>query len=142
MAIALSAAERERVRYHLGYQNVEPAASISLGFPRATQASFLVEAAMDRLVDSTVGRVSQIVALLDRIEGQMAEALCRLTAQQLGELKLRNSNEEPTEQDLLAREYRRWAERLADNLGVPLNAYSERFRDDGGGMVNVPVMPS
>lgn len=140
MAIALTASEKERVRYHLGYLNVEPSAAIALGFPRASQAGFLVEQAMERLMEPTVGRVSQLLSVLDRIEGQMIEALQRLQAQQLGELKLRNSNDEPTEQDLLEREYVRWAQRLADNLGVPLNVYSERFRELGsGGGVNVPV---
>lgn len=139
MPIALTAADKERVRYHLGYMNVEASASIQLGFPRASQPQFLVEAALERLMEPTVGRVSQLVSHLDAIESAMISALPRLKAQQLGEIKLRNSNDEATETDLLEREYVRWAQRLADNLGVPLNVYSERFRELGTGSMNVAV---
>jgi hypothetical protein len=138
--IRLSEADRARVRHHLGYQNVEPVSSIALGFPSAQQPQFLVERAMDRLMPEGVGRIIQTLNALDCIEGQMIDALCRLSAQQLGELKLRNSNEEPTEQDLLEREYLRWAKRLADDLGAPLNPFSERFRTSGSGSsLNIPV---
>ena len=143
MPTALTAASKERIRYHLGYLNVEPAAAIALGFPSAQQAGFLVESAMERVVNESVGRIEKMVSVLEGIESQMIDALHRLKAQQLGELKLRNSNEEPTEQDKLEDEYSRWAQRLADNLGVPLNTYSARFRhlgSGGGGGMNVRVV--
>ena len=140
MPIALSASDKERVRYHLGYMSIEPAASIQLGFPRASQAQFLVEAAMERIMEPAVSRVMKLLSALDAVEDQMMTALPRLKAQQLGELKLRNTNEESTEQDLLEKEYVRWAQRLADILGVPLNVYAARFRDLGsGGGMNVRV---
>lgn len=140
MAIALSDSDKERIRYHLGYLNVEPVASIQLGFPRASQPQFLVEASMERLLPETVMRIQKILSYLDCIEDQQFDANKRLKAQQLGELKLRNTNDESTEQDLLEEEYFRWASRLADNLGVPLNAYAERFRRfTFGGGVSIPV---
>lgn len=127
----LQEADRARVRHHLGYLSTEPVSSIALGFPSAQQAQFLVERAMDHILPAAVSRVIQQLNILDAIEGQMVDALDRLQAQQLGELKLRNSNEEPVEQDLLEHEYIRWAKRLADDLGVPLNPFSERFRSGG-----------
>lgn len=133
MAITLSEMDKERVRFSLGYLNVEPSAAISLGFPSAGQAEFLVERAMNRLIPATVGRIQSILNILDSIESQMVEALRRLKAIKIDEITLRNSTEDSTEQDLLEREYRRWAQRLADNLGVPLNVYSERFRSVGMG---------
>lgn len=141
--IKLSENDRERVRYHLAFLNVEPVSSIALGFPSAQQAQFLVERAMDRVLPAGVPRVLRIVNHLDCIEEQMMGSLKHLKAQQIGELKLRNSNEEPTEQDLLEREYMRWALRLADQLGVPINPFSERFRHGlyGGGGMNTPVSP-
>lgn len=137
--IRLSDADRARVRHHLGYLNVEPVSSIALGFPSAQQSMFLVDRAMDRLIPEGVSRIIQQLNTLDCIEQQMVESLCRLKAQQLGELKIRNSNEEPTEQDLLEREYLRWAKRLADDLGCALNPFSERFRAGGGQSINLPV---
>ena len=72
-----------------------------LGFPSSSQALFILETAMERLLPETVGRVQSIVAHLEEVESQMKVDIKLLKAQQLGELKLRNSNEEPTEQDLL-----------------------------------------
>jgi hypothetical protein len=140
----LSEADRERVRYHLGYLNVEVAASVALGFPSTSQPFFLVEKAMDRLYPEAVGRVLRILAELDCIEDQMSAARTRLPAQQLGELKLRNTNEERTEEDLLDASYQRWAKRLADQLGVPINPFSERFRSGAYGVAgggSTPVAP-
>ena len=45
--MALTAEERQQVRYHLGFVSVFPAASINFGMPRPIQTLFLVEQAMD-----------------------------------------------------------------------------------------------
>jgi len=121
--------------------NTEPVSSIALGFPGAGQAQFLVETAMDRLIPEAVGKILKYLAILDSIEAQMVDALKRLKVQKLGEITLRNSNEEPVEQDLLEKEYNRWAKRLADDLGVPINKFSERFQSGffGGPGINIPV---
>ena len=141
--IRLDDQDRERVRYHLGYLNVEPVSAVALGFPSAQQAQFLIERAMDRLFPYAVPRVHRILTELDCIEDQMSDARKRLRVQQMGEIKMRNTNEEPVEQDLLEREYARWAKRLADHFGVPVNPYSERFRSGmyGGGSMSTPVAP-
>lgn len=139
--IRISEADRARVRHALAYIQVEPVSSIALGFPSAQQPMFLVERAMDRVIPDAIPKILQELCVLDQIECQMAEALCRLSAQQVGEVKLRNDNSEATEQDLLEKEYLRWAMRLADDLGVPLNPFSTRFRwgAGAGGVTNVPV---
>lgn len=132
--------DRSRIYYHLGYPDVTNVSSIQLGFPALSQPQFLVTSAMDRLNPASVPRVIRILNIMDGIESQMVKALNRLKAQQLGELKLRNTNEESTEQDLLEREYGRWAQRLADILGVPINPYAMRYGAlEGGAGVNVPV---
>lgn len=136
----LAEQDRERTRYHLGYLNIDPVASIQLGFPSAQQAGFLVESAMDRLIPSAVSRTIRILNELDSIELQMSSERSCLKVQQIETLKFRNDNEEPNVIDLLEREYLRWAQRLADQLGVPLNLYSARFSGWGaGGLRNVPV---
>ena len=138
MTVRLQEADRARVRHHLGYINVEPVSSIQLGFPAASQPQFLVEIAMDRIIPEAVGMIQKYLAILDGLEDLMVQSFRTDKVQQLGELKLRNSNEEPTEHDLLERKYRYWAMVLADDLGVPLNPFSNRFRG-GAGMLNVPV---
>ncbi len=131
--------DRERVRYHLGYLNVDPVSSVQLGFPSASQAQFLVERAMDRVIPAAVGRIIRILNELDDIELQMSAGRKNLKVQQIETLKLRNDNEEPNEIDLLEREYLRWGQRLANQLGVPLNVYSERYAGGGEGIRNVPI---
>lgn len=139
MTLRLSEQDRERIRYHLGYLNTDPVSSIQLGFPASGQHGFLVERAMEYIRGEAVSRVLRVVSELDSIECQMAESRQRLKAQQLGEIKIRNTNEEQTEGDLLEREYVRWARRLADQLGVVPNPLSSRF-NSGGVPINVRVL--
>lgn len=133
----LTEEERARVRYHLGYLNVEPVSAMTLGYPAAQQAGFLVENSMDRILVAAVPKLRQCLCALDSIECQQAEAPGRLKAMAAGEVTLRTGNDR-TEGDILVDEYHRWAQKLADMLGVELNKFSERFR--GGGM-SVPVAP-
>jgi hypothetical protein len=48
--VAFTPQEKEKIRYHSGYLNAQPAASIQLGVPRPVQTLFLIEDAMDRLL--------------------------------------------------------------------------------------------
>ena len=134
--------ERARIRAHLGYLNVAPVSAIGLGFPAASQSLFTVEVAMDQLLPGAVSRAQMILAVLDKIECLLVESLERLAAQQVGDVKLRGSNDESTEGDLLEGEYLRWAKRLADLLGVELNRASLRFGAGSGLSGNVRVLPT
>jgi len=136
MAIAnLTEPEKVRVRFHLGYLTQLSAASIQLGIPRASQPQFLVEQAMNQITDESIGLVRRMLDILDSTENRMVEAQERYAAEKLGEITLRAD-----EIDALEREHTRWAKRLADILGVPLNAYSERFRAGAGASLSVPVV--
>jgi hypothetical protein len=118
----LNEAEKERVRYHLGYLEVQPAASIQFGIPRPLQTVFLMESAMNNIIENAVDRVRRILRIMDNCEIKLEESQERLAAIQLGDLKLREN-----EPDQLDREYARWGYRLADILGVPVYAYSTRY---------------
>ena len=119
----LDDSEKERVRYHLGYLEVSPAASIQFGIPRPLQTVFLVETAMQNLIENATNRVRSIISVMDGIEQKLVEAQDRLAAIQLDSLKLREN-----EPDMLEREYVRWGMRLADLLGAPIYPYSQRYR--------------
>jgi hypothetical protein len=121
--MALTQAEIERARYHLGYPEVQPAASIQFGIPRPIQTAFLFESAVTLLVPFAEDRVRRILKVLDDIETKQVQAQDRLAATALEELKLRGD-----EIDQLDRELYKWAGKLADILGVPLYAYSDKFR--------------
>lgn len=126
--------EKVRVRHHTGYLLTNPVTTIQLGFPRAAQPQFLLETAMNSIPVEAIGQIRKYLDILDRVEGLLVEAQERLAANRLGEIDLRE--DEPGQ---LEREYARWAKRLADDLGIPLNPYSERFR--AGGMITaVPVV--
>jgi len=117
-------ADKERIRYHLGYLEVSVAASISFGIPRPLQTVFLVEQAMNNVIPAAIPRVMRYLKVLDDIEDKMVDAQDRLAATQLEDLHLRED-----ETDKLEREYVRWASRLSDILGAPIYAYSQRFRE-------------
>lgn len=134
MALAiLTETEKHKIRFHLGYLGTSAVVSIQLGVPRASQPMFLVESAMNNLPEEAVGNVRRIIVVLDGVEERLIQAQDRLAAKQVGNITMN-----PTEPQDLEKEYRRWAERLADFLGVPLNVWSHRFRG-GAGALNVAV---
>lgn len=131
----LTDSEKERVRYHLGYQEVSPAASIQYGLSRPIQTLFLVETALNTLQEVATDRVRRILKVMDDVECQLIDSQQRLAAIQLDSLRLREG-----EPDLLEREYARWGFRLADILGVPIYAYSLRYKNALGTRAgSVPV---
>lgn len=131
--MALTTEEKERARYHLGYLQVQPAASIQFGIPRPIQTLFLVESAFSNLLEVAEPRVRKIIQIMDEIECKLFDSIDVLEASQLGDLHTRENAP-----GLIDKEYYRWASRLADILGVPLYPYSERFKAFIGGG-NVPV---
>lgn len=141
----LTEAEKERVRYHLGYMGTsfggnQAAASLSFGIPRPVQTMFLVEDAIQVLLTNELvcQRVRRVLAVLDGIEEKLAAATCQLGVESVGDIKLRGAEPGRTVTDMLEREYVRWAKRLADILGVPLYPYSDRFAAKGPGRT-IPV---
>lgn len=125
--------EKERVRYHLGYPQVQPAAAMTFGLPTPVQTLFLVDSAMNRLIQHAEDRVRKILTILDGIEDKLVDAQDRLAAERLEELTLRED-----EPNRLEAEYLRWAQRLANMLGVPPYPYSDRFARSARG-ATVPV---
>jgi len=131
----LDSSEKERVRYHLGYLNTGIAGSIQFGLPQPVQTLFLVDQAMSILTDvNAVDRVRRHLKILDDVECRMVSAQSRLAAESLGEITLR-ADEIPQ----LEESYFIWASRLADQLGVPLYAYSNRFKGKGPRAGSIPV---
>lgn len=125
---------KERIRYHLGYLNVNEAAAITFGVPAPVQTLFLLESAMNLVLPEAQPRIYNMVQILDDIECQMVQGQQYLPANKLGELEIRKEHI-----DMLEDEYFRWACRLADQLGTPLYPFAERFVGRRRGRVNVPV---
>lgn len=128
-------AEKERIRYHLGYLETQPAASIQLGIPRPIQTIFLVESAMSLIIPAAEDRCRRMIAVLDQIECKLQDALDFLVVKRVDSTEIREDHT-----DALEGEYYRWASRLADTLGVPLYPYAARFRKSGGVVAgSIPV---
>lgn len=141
MGTLLTIQEKERVRYHCGYPNVQAAASVQFGLPKVTQMAFLIELAMSNVLPETVPRVREIIQVLDSLEQQMVDAQPYLTADQLEELVIAGAKDARGRlvTDRLESEYVRWASRLADIFSVPLYPFSRRFASGATGKTSIPV---
>ena len=124
--MALTDQEKERARYHLGYPEVQALTALTFGVARPLQTLFLVEQALNSLLPVAENRVRSILGVLDGVECRLIAAQDRLAAKRIDNLELRD--DEPSQ---LEAEYRRWGYRLADTLGVPIYAYSVRYRREG-----------
>lgn len=126
-------AEKARISHHLSYPQWRLLAqSIQLGFPSASQPLFLLDMAFDKI--SPVARDSVRIDLkeCECIEAQMSDARGRFKATKIGEITLN-----PKEPEMLRKEMLWWVTRLADDLGVVGNPYSQMLYQgimDMGGM--------
>ena len=122
MSAPFTADEKARIRYHLGYLNVQEPTALSFGIPRPLQTVFLIESAMNNVIDAARDKVRQIIGIMDGVECRLVDAQERLAASKLDTLTMRVD-----EPDALEKEYMRWGLRLADLLGVPPYPYSTRY---------------
>ena len=123
----LTPTEKMRARYHLGFPQVDVAGSYNRGIPIPLQTAFLVETSLSNVMEEAIPLVQQFIQNLDMIEQTLMKSVCNLAVERIGDITMRSGRPGESQPDLLEREYRRWAERLADILGCPLYAYSTRF---------------
>lgn len=127
--------EKTRVLHFLGYPDWQSlASSIQLGYPASTQPLFLVRDSFDRLSPAGENSVRRDLCECEAIEGQLSDARSRMRATQIGEMKL---NAQETAQ--LRGELQFWVKRLADDLGVFVNPYSQMDYLGMGGGINAKV---
>lgn len=129
-------AQQEQLLYHCGYTSATISSSLSFGQPLPRETMFLIQRTIqDWDNEEAVPRILNVVSVLDKIECLMVEALDRLSVTKVSSVEIRAD-----ETSALEKEYFRWANRLADILGVPFYAYSERFKPATGVMVgNIPT---
>lgn len=135
--MAFSDTEKARIKHFLSYPDwVSLAQSIQLGFPAASQPLFLVESAFNRLTGGGEESTRRNLCECEDIERQMSQARSRLRAKRLGNLHLN-----PRELAQLRGEMIWWVTRLADDLGVVSDPYSQMMyagaRNIGGINANV-----
>jgi hypothetical protein len=133
--MAITTADKERARYHLGYMTVTVASSFAFGIPQSTETQWMFESAITRVMPESEPRITKLLDMLDEIEAKMFCASSELFAKRAGDLE--PNLDQP---DALEKEYVRWANRLADMLGVMPYPYSDRFAQaKASGYGNVPV---
>lgn len=130
----LTEEEKARVRYHLGYPQTDPVASIQLGVPAAGQPQFTVELQMNRIPNSAIATIRSLVGRCDVTEQAIFDCQSRMVAKSVDEVDLN-----PEEANMLRTEYRYWVQKLSDNLGAPINAYASAFQIGGRLPLNISV---
>lgn len=116
-------AEKERIKYHMGYTGQTTAVGLSYGLPIPIQTMFLVESAITRLDAFSEDRVRKLVTILDKVECKMEGGLDNLEVTRIEQVELREDHI-----DQLEKEYCRWAAKLADVVGAPLYPGAAKFK--------------
>lgn len=129
--MAFSDSEKTRVLHFLGYPDWQSlASSIQLGYPASTQPLFLVRDSFQRLSPEGEQAVRRDLCQCEAIEAQLADARSRMRVTKIGEIEVN-----ARESQALRGELTFWTRRLADDLGVFPNPYSQMdYLGMGGGM--------
>ena len=125
--MALSLAERARIRYHFGYPVLSMAPTLSAGVPLSTQFMFQLDQAMNLILPEAEELVRMLLGRLDQTDEAIFQCQIRMQASKVDGVELRAD-----EADALETEYYRQATRLADMLHAPLYPYSARFQGRNG----------
>jgi hypothetical protein len=128
----LTVDERVRIRWHGGYLNVAEAYTFVLGVPSSVETQFMIEGAMDRILESALPLVRSILAELDRMMIELWG-----TSELLDVSKLGNISIDPDLHKKRLRLYDYAVNSLMQLLGCQRNPFDKRL-SSGGGM-NVAV---
>jgi hypothetical protein len=131
----LTDVEKTSIRHHLGYMQVAAAYTFVLGVPAGVETNFLIEGAMDRVLESALPLVRKLLFRLDCTEEQDFTNQANHAVDRIGDIVINKD-----EMKELAKGYEHWQGALCNVLGTMVNPYSKRPRDNRGGGVNVPVI--
>lgn len=134
--MAFTNQEKAEIKHFLSYPDwSQMAASIQLGFPAGSQPLFLVEQAFTKLTAEGEAQVRFDLCQCKQCEAQIADARSRMKAVQLGDLRMN-----PNEANQLRGELQYWCLRLADDLGVVKDPYSQMAYQGMAGGRNARVV--
>jgi hypothetical protein len=133
--MAISDADKQRARKHLGYMGVTVASSFAFGVPQLTTTQYMLESAIERVMAVAEADVVKLLDRLDCIDEALFQAHGDLFAVRVADLEMNLG-----QPDALEIEYARWAQRLADMLGVMPYPFAPRFKSlMGGGVGNIRI---
>lgn len=126
----LTEEEKVRVRGHLGFLNVADVQTFVLGTPASVETQFIIEGAMNKVLEHALPYVRNTLGELDAILAQFRENRENLAVSKIGDIELNDREFEKLQQ-----RYGFWQGKLADAFGVYVNPFS---KVPGGG-INSPV---
>lgn len=104
-----------------------------LGVPAGVETQFIIEGAMNRVMEAALPECRRILQVLDSLEEQMVGDHELMAVSSLGEITV-----DPKEQEKLTRRYDYWAGALANLLGAMRNPFDKRIEARVG--LNVRVI--
>lgn len=131
--MALTSEQRVSIRHHMGYLQVAEVFTFVLGSPASVETTFLIEGAMDRVLEAAIPRLLSVLEKLDRVECQMLENMENLAIQSIGDITI-NTKEHRD----LKRVYDYWVAELSNMLGCPRNPFDKRLQAGSG--INLRVV--
>ncbi len=126
--------QKMKARHHMGYLNVQAAATFQLGIPAGVQTQFMIEGAWDKILPEAENFVAKLICRLDIVEEEVFGGIEFASITATGTIQVN-----PTRLKELAKYYLIAQESLANLLGVPPNPYDMRTWLQSAGGVNVPV---
>ena len=131
----LTEEDRNRVRHHLGYGEVQSSQTFVLGVPAGVQTQFMVEGAFARILPSAEAGLRKLLDKMDRVEERIEESTEDVEVEAVGNIKINDK----AFQRLVTR-YLWWQRSVANLFQVTPNPYDQRFAGyNGGGGINVSV---
>lgn len=134
----LNEEEKVRVRYHTGYLNVSAVQTFALGTPASVETQFIIEGAMNKILESALPLVRELIQKCDSTRQQMFEQQENIQVTKLGELVI-NSTGIDRGQMQLREVYFDWVNQLCNAMGVKQNPYRADTLGQSGGGINVGV---
>ena len=120
--------QKVRARHHLGYLNVQAAATFQLGIPAAVQTQFMIEGAWAKILPEAENLAAVLICRLDEIENEIYGGIDLASVNQVSEVQVN-----PKRFQELGKYYRHARDSLANLLGVPANPFDMRELATGGG---------
>ena len=134
---ALTEQEKVKVRHHCGYLNVQDAQTFVLGTPASVETQFIIEGAMNRVLEAALPELRRHLSILDTIENQMVCGLENVEVTKMSEMNINSTGEHRAQREL-RRAYNDWVGSLVNIMGVTRNPFDKRGGYGLGG-VNVSV---
>lgn len=131
----LSDDEKSRIRMHMGYPDIQAAATFLLGFPATIETAYIIEVMMNQVREQALPQLRRILDVLDTFDLQDVDDLSVHVASRVGEIDVNHD-----EHKLIDTRYDRWLGRLENLIGCSRNPFDKRWAGSGPDSINRPVI--